>query len=81
MKGWVIIILLLFSSVASAQTKDPGKTKSVEKVINQLFNGMRKGDSAMVSSSFSTGMIMQTISNQNGESTLKTDKPDGFLKR
>ena len=41
---------------------------------------MRKGDSTMVSSIFSTGMTMQSISNRNGKTTLKTDKPDGFLK-
>ena len=80
MEGRLLTLLLLFGSVASARTKDSRKTESVKKVINQLFDEMRKGDSAMVSSSFSTGMIMQTISNQNGESTLKTDKPDGFLK-
>ena len=33
----------------------------------------------MVSSAFSTGMIMQSISNPNGKIILKTDKPDGFL--
>jgi len=80
MKGWLLIFLLLLGSVASAQTKDLEKTESVKKVINQLFDGMRKGDSGMVSSTFSTGMIMQSISNRNGETTLKTDKPDGFLK-
>ena len=80
MKGWLLIFLSLLGSVASAQTKDSEKTESVKKVINQLFDGMRKGDSAMVSSTFSTGMIMQSISNRNGETTLKIDKPDGFLK-
>ena len=79
MKGWLLILFLLFGSVASAQTKDSEKTESVKKVINQLFDGMRKGDSAMVSSTFSTGMIMQSISNPNGKIILKTDKPDGFL--
>ena len=80
MKGWLLIFLLLFGPVASAQTKDSGKTQSVKKVINQLFDGMRKGDRGMVSSAFSTGMIMQSISNRNGKIILKTDKPDGFLK-
>ena len=79
MKGWLLILLLLFGLVASAQTKDSWKTESVKKVINQLFDGMRKGNSAMVSSTFSTGMIMKSISKRNGKIILKTDKPDGFL--
>jgi hypothetical protein len=56
------------------------ETEAVKKVINQLFEGMRKGDSTMVSGTFSKGMILQTISEREGKVQVKTDKPSGFLK-
>jgi len=56
------------------------ESEAVKKVITQLFDGMRKGDSSMVSHTFSKGMILQSISNRQGEIQVKTDEPAGFLK-
>jgi hypothetical protein len=41
---------------------EAGKT-----VINRLFEGMRKGASSLVSSTFSKGMTLQSIAENKGE--------------
>ncbi len=80
MKKLILLSLLICSGFAtSAQSAKP-ETEAVKKVINQLFEGMRKGDSSLVSATFSQGMIMQTISNSSGDIQVKTDEPSKFLK-
>lgn len=64
---------------ASAQKVNP-EAEAVKKVINQLFDGMRKGDSSLVSGTFSKGMIMQTISDRQGAVQVRSDDASGFLK-
>ena len=75
-----ILLLFIVNSYATfAQTKNE-ESEAVKKVITHLFEGMRKGDSSMVSQTFAKGMIMQTISGKQGDIQVKTDKPAGFLK-
>jgi len=75
----MLLFFIMSSSAIFAQTETP-ESESVKKVITRLFDGMRKGDSSMVSKTFAKDMIMQTISNRQGEIQVKTDKPAGFLK-
>lgn len=49
-------------------------------VIDQLFDGMRRGDSSLVSGTFSTGMIMQSISESQGAVRVRSDDASKFLK-
>ncbi|WP_026897967.1 nuclear transport factor 2 family protein [Daejeonella oryzae] len=80
MKIILTLAAILFSTgILSAQVKN-SETESVKKVINQLFEGMRKGDSSMVSSTFSKGMIMQTISKRQGQINVVRYEPLNFLK-
>lgn len=75
----LLFLLILGGSTVSAQSEN-SEAEAVKKIINQLFEGMRKGDSTLVSGTFSKGMIMQTISNREGKILVKTDEPAGFLK-
>ena len=77
-----LLVLILFTScsnLVSAQNINV-ETEAVKKVINRLFDGMRRGDSSMVRSTFSKGLIMQSISNKEGIIQVRTDDAAGFLK-
>ncbi len=70
---------MLLSQVLLAQ--QPGSvTEDVKKVVETLFQGMRRGDSAMVSSTFSKGIVMQTVADDKGKIEVKSSDPSGFLK-
>lgn len=75
----LLLLFMISSSASFAQTETP-ESEAVKKVITRLFDGMRKGDSLMVSQTFSKAMIMQPISDREGDMQVKTDKPSGFLK-
>ena len=77
-----LLITLLFAIINFPIFAQPGASEeeSIKKVINQLFDGMRKGDSSLVSSTFSKGMILQSISDREGNATVRTEKAEGFLK-
>lgn len=65
---------MLLSQVLLAQ--QPGSvTEDVEKVVETLFQGMRRGDSAMVSSTFSKGIVMQTVADVKGKIEVKSADP------
>ncbi len=61
-----LICLQVQASLVLAQDKSTDEV-AVQQVIENLFDGMRGADSAMVASAFAEGAIMQTISqNQAG---------------
>ena len=61
--------------------QQPGSvTDDVRKVVETLFEGMRKGDSSMVSFTFSKGIVMQTVADVKGKMQVKSSDPSGFLK-
>lgn len=70
----------MVSSSASFAQAGNQESEAVKKVITQLFDGMRKGDSSMVSQAFSKSIIMQTISNRQGDIQVRSDEAAGFLK-
>lgn len=76
----ILFLLVTISSSATFAQTPLNESEAVKKVITQLFDGMRKGDSSMVSQTFSKGMIMQTISNKPGDTKVTSDSPAGFLK-
>ena len=77
----IILLLLLITSgfVGSAQSINP-ESEAVKTVINHLFQGMRKGDCSLVSSTFSKGMILQSIAERKGNIEVRNEEPNGFLK-
>lgn len=80
MKKLSLIILLLTSGYrAFSQVPDTDRS-AVQNVINKLFDGMRKGDSSLVSSAMSKNIVMQTISGTGANIRVRTDNPQNFLK-
>jgi hypothetical protein len=75
----ILAFLILGSSSLSAQTT-PREKEDVKNTINRLFEGMRKGDSSMVHSTFSKGMILQSIAERNGNTEVRAEEPNDFLK-
>ncbi|MEE1946691.1 nuclear transport factor 2 family protein [Pedobacter sp. KR3-3] len=79
MKQLSIIILLGVLGFASfAQTNEE---EAVKATINQLFEGMRKADTALVRRAFAKQNVMQTIvKGKDGKSEVRTESVDGFIK-
>lgn len=80
MKKYLLLIsFALMLQIASAQISKT-EEESIKKVINTLFDGMRKGDSSMVNSAFNNKMVLQTIINREGNVQVRSEEPAGFLK-
>jgi hypothetical protein len=76
MKYFLILLTLLASSTAKAQSPED----SVKSVINKMFTGMKNADGAMVKSSFADSAIMQTIArDKDGAVSIRNDGVAGFV--
>lgn len=78
-KYFYIIIgnLLLINCVVAQEKND---TLLINQTINQLFEGMKTGDSNLVRDSFHTDVKMQTIfTTKTGETKLRDEKLQEFL--
>jgi hypothetical protein len=64
-------LLLPASQLAYAQAS-AAETEAVKKTINTFFEGMRKGDSALVRSSLAPGVVLQAIDNRSGTVKVQT---------
>ncbi len=79
MKQISLLVLLLALGFGSfAQTNEE---EAVKATVNQLFEGMRKADTALVRQAFAKQNVMQTIvKGKDGKSTVRTESVDGFIK-
>jgi hypothetical protein len=71
-----ILLLALFPGVLAAQTA--AEKEAVLKPINQLFDAMRKHDSAMARGAFATEGRLLSIGDRDGKVSLRTISPDQF---
>lgn len=72
----IFLILTLVSTTAFAQ----GDEAAVKGVVNKLFEGMKKSDTALIRSSFSDQSILQTvIKDMEGKTSVETEPLDSFL--
>lgn len=56
-------------------------TEAVKHIVNTMFDAMRKGDSALLRSTFSKDMVLQSVStNKDGKSVLSTENAGEFVK-
>ncbi len=70
-------LMLTVAESAKAQTQD---VKDVQAAIEQLFDGMRASDSAMVADVFTKDAIMKRVAtNQEGEVMVNNGNLDSFL--
>lgn len=76
---FLAFILFLTGYTLSAQTLT-SDSEDVKTTISRLFEGMRKGDSSMVSSTFAKGMILQSVAERNGKVEVRAEEPAAFLK-
>lgn len=76
-KYFLIMVLLIPSNFIQAQSE----LDEIKATITTMFEGMRIGDSAMVHSSFSNEVLMQTLAeNKEGKVQLTTGSLSSFLK-
>jgi len=78
MKRYTIFVLFLMclNTNLFAQSEED----TIKQAINNLFTGMRSGDSTIARSAFADGCVMQTIINKSGKASVRTEKVDDFLK-
>jgi hypothetical protein len=80
MKNLYLTALLTLSIAigfkASAQTDEAG----IKTAVNYLFEGMKKGDTALLRSAFTSQPVMQTIvKNKEGKTEVITEPLDSFI--
>ncbi|MCG8373579.1 MAG: nuclear transport factor 2 family protein [Balneolales bacterium] len=73
-------LILFFSVLPLHVAAQEAEKQAVQKVIENLFDGMREGDSAKVAMSFNRGAVMETIQmNPEGNVVKSTGSLKGFL--
>jgi len=79
MKRVVVLALMcvFFSKNLLAQSNDED---GVKQAVNNLFFGMKNGDSTLAASAFSKNSILQTIVNKDGKNTVRTESVSEFIK-
>jgi hypothetical protein len=81
MKKALLLLWLCGSAAVQAQTADPAEEQAIKAVIQQLFDGMRKGDADMVRAVFdSTARLQSVATTKEGKTILKTEDIAGFVK-
>jgi hypothetical protein len=79
MKHLLLSALLLAATSATAQTTAQ-ETEAVKKTIQTFFEGMRKGDSALVRSTVAPGAVFHAIATRNSSPQLLIQNPSEFVK-
>ena len=79
MKGLVIFALFLlgFATNTFAQSDEES---AIKKTINNLFTGMKTVDSTLTRTAFAPAAIMQTITNKEGKTGIRTESVSDFIK-
>lgn len=74
MKRIVLLLVFFVTTLLNAQESD------VKKVITTFFEGMHTADTLKIKSVCNNGMVLQSISETNGEDSLTTDTATEFYK-
>lgn len=70
------VILTFVSTTAIAQSDEV----AIKQAVNKLFEGMKKSDSAMIRSVFSSAPFLQTVAkNKDGKTIVLSEPLDSFL--
>ena len=76
----LLFVLLTFISIRMNAQNTNDVNEAVKKPIIALFAGMKKGDTALIRSTFSNNAVMQTIAkNKEGIVRVLTEPVDSFL--
>lgn len=71
--------LLLMACGAPAPAADQGDKEEVLAAIQQVFNGMRTKDSALVSARLADGVVLHRAGERDGVPTLSASDVEGWL--
>ena len=76
------IACVLFAGTPTLQAQQAPDNDAIVKVVHRLFEGMQKGDSAMVRSTFAKEVTLVTMrrNKENKSSISRESSIDGFLK-
>ena len=73
-----VIAFLLCCNLSFAQQTD---IAAIKQTINNMFDAMRKTDSAALRATFAKGMMLNTIDKaKDGSTVMITESPDEFVK-
>jgi hypothetical protein len=73
---FILFALILVSMNASAQSTED----QIKKTINNLFEGMRTSDTALLRSAFSPTAVLQTVlKNKEGKVVVRNEQVDKFI--
>ena len=74
--------LVFLACVHTLCAQQPPENEAILEVVHRLFEGMQKGDSAMVRSTFARDVTLATVRrNKENKSTLhRENSVDGFMK-
>ena len=73
------LVAVIFSITLSAQNNL--EEKAIKQVISTFFDGLHKGDSSVLKSTFHKGIIIQTtFTNKKGEKKLRAQTKENLLK-
>jgi Putative lumazine-binding len=76
----LLILALLAYATASIAQKDKSAESAVKATINRFFEGMEKGDTAMLRSTCAKGIILQSYGkDKSGKLQLQTENFDDFV--
>jgi hypothetical protein len=76
-----LLLIIIFAVCVDSAYCQQTATGAVKQTINTMFDAMRKGDSALLRSTFSKDMVLQSVStNKDGKSVLSTENADEFVK-
>ena len=80
MKVTFLLVLLLSCASFSALAQDTTEYPAIRAVVNQLFEGMKKGDSSLVRSAFTSDAVMfTTYSDKKGTPYVEKGSLSEFL--
>lgn len=71
------LICAVFSGKLMAQQTEE---TAIKNTVNNLFAGMKNGDSTLARSAFATNSILQTIVNKDGKNTVRSEPLAEFIK-
>ncbi len=73
---YIFLALILISMNAAAQTPED----AIKATINNLFEGMRKGDTALLKTVFAPNAVMQTVlKNKEGKVIVRSEEVSRFI--
>ncbi len=81
MKRLNLLITIVFLGIGTTFAQNNNEEAAVKAAINNLFDGMRNGDTTLIRKAFATSSIMQTIvKTKDGKHQVRSEKVNDFIK-